>query len=61
MTDPTRSRTDAVADFLRYAETERRLSVHTVDAYRRDLADFESFPQGDKTETGEMGITLSGG
>jgi len=33
----------AVADFLRYAEDERRLSPHTVDAYRRDLESFTKF------------------
>lgn len=31
------------ADFLRYAEDERRLSPHTVDAYRRDLESFADF------------------
>jgi len=54
MTDPTRKRADAVADFLRYAEAERRLSVHTVDAYRRDLADFESF-QGQQAGNSKWG------
>lgn len=33
----------SVADFLRYAEDERRLSPHTVDAYRRDLESFAEF------------------
>ncbi|MDX1579491.1 MAG: site-specific integrase, partial [Gemmatimonadota bacterium] len=33
-------------DFLRYAEHERRLSPHTVAAYRRDLRQFESFVTG---------------
>ena len=32
-----------VADFLRYVEDERRLSPHTVDAYRRDLESFAEF------------------
>lgn len=32
-----------IADFLRYAEKERRLSPHTVDAYRRDVVDFHRF------------------
>lgn len=32
-----------LADFLGYAEVERRLSPHTVAAYGRDLAAFESF------------------
>lgn len=32
-----------VEAFLRYAERERRLSSHTVDAYRRDLRDLASF------------------
>jgi integrase/recombinase XerC len=29
--------TDAVADFLAHLEVERRMSAHTLDAYRRDL------------------------
>lgn len=33
----------AVAGFLRYAEDEKRLSPHTVDAYRRDLESFVEF------------------
>ncbi len=33
----------AVADFLRYAGAERRLSPRTVDAYRRDLLQFFRF------------------
>ena len=33
----------AVAEFLRYAENEKRLSPHTVDAYRRDLESFVAF------------------
>jgi integrase/recombinase XerC len=37
--DPAR----AIDDFLRYASAERRLSPHTVAAYRRDLADFMDF------------------
>ncbi len=32
-----------LADFLRYAASERRLSPRTVDAYRRDLGQFEAF------------------
>ncbi|MFQ5890045.1 MAG: tyrosine recombinase XerC [Gemmatimonadota bacterium] len=30
-------------DFLRYAESERRLSPHTISAYRTDLASFADF------------------
>ncbi len=40
-TDPLSRR--HVADFLRYAADERRLSPHTVDAYRRDLDSFVGF------------------
>ena len=43
MTDPGARRADAVADFLRYASAERRLSRHTIDAYRRDVEGFEAF------------------
>lgn len=61
MADPTRSRKDAVEDFLRYAEAERRLSAHTVDAYRRDLADFETFQvkHADRSEWGWADIDRS--
>jgi tyrosine recombinase XerC len=38
--------TEAVDDFLRYAQTERGLSAHTVAAYRRDLGEFVGFLQG---------------
>lgn len=38
-TDPA----EPVAAFLRYAADERRLSAHTVTAYRRDLSDFAGF------------------
>jgi integrase/recombinase XerC len=34
---------DAIEEFLLYIERERRLSPHTVDAYRRDLASFSAF------------------
>ncbi len=30
-------------DYLRHLQDERQLSHHTLDAYRRDLSDFESF------------------
>ena len=33
----------SVTDFLRYVEDERRLSPHTVEAYRRDLESFVEF------------------
>ena len=36
---------EAVEDFLRYARTERGLSRHTVEAYRRDLDEFVAFLQ----------------
>lgn len=32
-----------LSDFLRYVEKERRLSPHTVDAYRRDLSELRRF------------------
>lgn len=35
--------TDAIADWNRWLESERRASTHTADAYRRDLAAFFSF------------------
>ena len=37
------ARAEWVEDFLRYASAERRLSGHTVAAYRRDLAQFDAF------------------
>jgi len=36
-------RTAQLADYLRYVAAERRLSENTVQAYRRDLSDFEKF------------------
>lgn len=36
-------RDEAVADFLRYVRTERRLSPHTEAAYARDLREFGEF------------------
>jgi integrase/recombinase XerC len=36
----------AIEEFLLYIERERRLSPHTVDAYRRDLVSFSSFMHG---------------
>lgn len=41
-------------DFLRYAEKERMLSEHTVEAYRRDLEEFEDFLAG-HLESGDWG------
>jgi integrase/recombinase XerC len=35
--------TEAIADWNRWLESERRASTHTADAYRRDLAAFFSF------------------
>lgn len=37
------TRTEARSDFVRWIERERRLSPHTVAAYRRDLDQFECF------------------
>jgi len=41
---PTRAGT--VEDFVRWLTDERRLSPHTVEAYRRDLGQFETFADG---------------
>jgi site-specific recombinase XerC len=35
--------TEAIADWNRWLESERRASTHTADAYRRDLAAFFLF------------------
>ncbi len=43
MSTGDRGTRQSIAEFLRYAEDERRLSPHTVDAYRRDLASFAGF------------------
>ena len=40
------TRTEARSDFVRWIESERRLSPHTVAAYRRDLDEFECFMGG---------------
>lgn len=40
---PGPNRLEWAEDFLRYAGDERRLSANTVSAYRRDLAQFETF------------------
>jgi len=37
------ARAASIEDFLRYVRIERRLSVHTEAAYRRDLNDFAAF------------------
>ncbi len=38
--------TESVDDFLRYAQSERGLSAHTVAAYRRDLSELIDFLRG---------------
>lgn len=43
MNDSGAGRGAVVADFLRWVGSERRLSRHTVDAYRRDIAQFDAF------------------
>ncbi len=40
------ARADARTDFARWIESERRLSPHTVEAYRCDLDQFEGFVGG---------------
>lgn len=40
------SRAGAVEDFRRWLSSERRLSPHTVEAYERDLGQFEEFVGG---------------
>lgn len=40
------SRVEAAEDFLRWLSSERRLSPHTLDAYERDLSQFEEFVGG---------------
>ncbi len=42
MTSPP-DRAEARADFLRWLSAERRLSRHTIEAYERDLDQFEEF------------------
>ena len=39
----------AVADFLAHLEVERRVSAHTLDAYRRDLAALTEWAQAQQT------------
>jgi site-specific recombinase XerC len=44
MNDPrVPGREEAVDGFLRHLDAVRRLSPHTVEAYRRDLRDFVQF------------------
>ncbi len=46
MTRSASTRCDARSDFERWIERERRLSPHTIAAYRRDLDEFDRFLQG---------------
>jgi len=43
---------DTVVEFLRWAEAEAGLSRHTLDAYRRDLADFGAFQRRRRRDAG---------
>jgi len=43
---------DPVTEFLRWAEAEAGLSRHTLDAYRRDLADFGAFRKRRRRDAG---------
>ncbi len=41
---------NAVQQFLAYLQVERRMSVHTLDAYRRDLDALDAWSQGQGTD-----------
>ncbi len=43
-----------IEDYLRYLEIERRTSVHTLDAYRRDLRRLAEFAAGAGREVGAL-------
>jgi integrase/recombinase XerC len=46
VSNPAVARREARSDFERWIERERRLSPHTIAAYRRDLDEFDRFLQG---------------
>ncbi len=47
-------RPDTIVTYLRHLEVERRLSVHTLDGYGRDLARLRAFAEGQGEEIARM-------